>query len=252
MPPGIFKFQGVVFLRSLLYCDKKAMKIKEIGLEDRPREKMLRQGSSALTNSELLAIMIRTGTGRHNALDIAHEVMTAGEGRLSGVLSLGIDGLKRIDGIGDDKAVSILAALETGRRYFEENSGVDARHITSPEEIYLLMIPVLKNLDHEEAWVLFLSSRHRLIRKEKLSSGGDISTFINCKDVVRKALECKAASVVLVHNHPSGIPEPGKEDVTVTELLHNSLRVMNIRLLDHVIVSDGCYFSFADDGVQYL
>lgn len=228
------------------------MKMKDILPEDRPREKLLGRGVSSLTNAELIAIFIRTGTGRRNALDIAHSVMYAGEGTLAGVLNLGLEGLCAIDGIGPDKAACILAALEAGRRFFEENNGVDPRHITSPEEIFLMMIPDMKYLDHEEAWGVFLNSRNGVIKKEKLSSGSDLTTSLDYRAIIRKALSCKASTLVLVHNHPSGSPQPGREDVLATEALRKSLSAVNITLLDHVVISDGAYFSFSEDQTFYL
>lgn len=226
--------------------------MKDILPEDRPREKLLSRGASALTNAELIAIFIRTGTGRRNALDISHAVMYAGEGTLAGVLNLGLEGLCAIDGIGPDKAACILAALEAGRRFFEERSGIDTRHITSPEEIYLMMIPEMKYLDHEEAWAVLLNARNGVIKKQRISSGSDLTTSLDVKAVIRKALATKASQVVLVHNHPSGSPQPGKEDVIATESLRKSLHAVNITLLDHVIVSDGAYFSFSEEQTFYL
>ena len=215
--------------------------------DERPREKMLQRGVKALTNAELIAILLGSGTGGKNAVDVARELLFSVEGKLTRLSRVSLDKLIRQKGIGRAKALSVAAALELGRRTYEEED-LPARHpLTHPEEVVRLMLPKVRHLDHEECWALFLNPKQLLIGKEMMTSGGGGATVVDTQQIIRKAIEKQARGVILVHNHPSGSPIPGEADVQETERLRKALSYMGMQLLDHVIISDGGWFSFADE-----
>ncbi len=212
---------------------------------------MLSKGVGALSNAELIAIMIRSGSGGKNALELSQEVLRHSGGSLEGLRSMSCRSLCRIGGIGEGKALSILASLELGRRAFSERNAEGCRNLSTPEAVYSLMLPAMKGLDHEECWVLFLGRGNKLIDKELMSRGGDASTTFDIKRIVRKVLDSGASSVIMVHNHPSGDPMPGKADILCTELLRKALVTFDVTLTDHVIVCDSGYFSFCDNCARF-
>lgn len=223
------------------------MRIKELYKDERPRERLLKNGAETLSNVELLAILLRTGTRKRNAVDLARSLLDGSEGRVGGIASMSIDRLRQLDGIGPAKAATLAAAFELGRRCASENTVPGRKAVSSPRTVYELMIPHMKTLDHEECWVLFLNRANHLISKEMMSSGGLESTLIDCKMIIRKALEKKASGIILVHNHPSGSPLPGSADINQTRTLKKGLDTCDISLLDHVVVAEGSYYSFADE-----
>ncbi len=223
------------------------MKLKELSLDERPREKLLSKGPGSLSNSELLAILLRTGTGRMNVIDLAREILKSAGGKLNEVASMSAERLCDISGIGPTKAVTLAAAFELGRRCGSE-SIIDSRTaISSAKTVFRMMLPLLKGLDHEECWVLYLNRANYLIAKEKISSGGLDSTTLDCRTIARKALERKATGLIIVHNHPSGSALPGQADIQSTRQLSNALKTFDIPLLDHVIIAESSYYSFSDE-----
>ena len=226
------------------------MRMKELCNDERPREKLLEKGPEALSNAELLAIMLRTGTGRMNAVDLGRELVRSGGGTLNSVAAMPAERLCALDGIGPSKAATIVAAFELGRRAFAESTMADTRTISHPRTVFQIMLPHLRGLDHEECWVLFLNRANMLLGKEMMSSGGLESTIIDCKTITRRALEKKASSVILVHNHPSGSPTPGQADIKQTAMLKKALDTCDISLMDHVVVADDSYYSFADEQTE--
>ncbi len=225
------------------------MKIKDLCAEERPREKMLARGTDALTNAELLAVLLRTGSGGRNAVDVARELLKSCDERLGEMASLSADRLRQVDGIGPGKAVAILAAFELGRRLSLE-AGMSARlKLDSPAKVYRVMLPLMRDLDHEECWALFLNRANLLISKERMTTGGQDFTLVDKRVVIRRALERKASSVILVHNHPSGNPMPSIEDINQTKELHRAVSSCGLQLLDHLIVAGGSYYSFSDERV---
>lgn len=223
------------------------MRIKELYKDERPRERLLKNGPESLSNVELLAILLRTGTRNMNVLDLARALLDVSGGKVGGIASMSIDKLQHMEGVGPAKSVTLAAAFELGKRSAEESTQRSRRCISSPMSVYRMMIPHMKNLDHEECWVLFLNRANHLIGKEMMSSGGLESTLIDCKTIIRKALEKKASGIILVHNHPSGSPLPGTADINQTRLLKKGLDTCDISLLDHVVVADSSYYSFADE-----
>ncbi len=228
------------------------MRIKELCPEERPREKMRLKGVKALSNAELLAILLGSGTGGKSVVDIAQEVMVSAGGRLALLAAMPLEKLVAVKGIGEARAITIAAALELGRRSFEEMSVIDKRAITAPELVYQLMLPVMKNLDHEECWVLMLNRAGFLLAKEMVTSGSMESTLIDTGRILKRAIEKQCSHVILVHNHPSGSPVPGEADIRQTEQLRKALSAVEIRLMDHVVVAEDSFFSFADERVGRL
>ena len=223
------------------------MRLKELCLDDRPREKMMEKGPSALSNAELLAIMIRTGTGKMNAVDLARLLLQTAEGRLNAIADMSMEKLCSVNGIGPGKAVTIAAAFELGRRSALEKVIPEKLSVSSPKIVFRMMLPLLRGLDHEECWVLFLNRANYVLGKDKVSVGGMESTVVDVKMILRRALERKAAGVILVHNHPSGSAMPGQADIRQTGLLRKALQSCEIQLIDHVIIAEDSWYSFADE-----
>ena len=185
------------------------MKMKDLCVDDRPREKLLEKGADALSNAELLAILLRTGTGRMNVVDVARELLKSADGRLNELSGMPIEKICCVNGIGKSKAVTIAAAIELGRRVFMEPSVSEKQPISSPRAVYRIMIPLLRGLDHEECWAIFLNRANYMIGKERMSTGSMDATIMDVKGILRRSLDRKASGVVLVHNHPSGSALPG-------------------------------------------
>lgn len=223
------------------------MKLKELCADDRPREKMLEKGPSSLSNAELLAIMIRTGTGKMNVVDVARTLLHTAEGRLNAIADMPVEKLCSISGIGRSKAVTIAAAFELGRRSAAEKIVQDRVPISSPKDVFRMMLPFMRGLDHEECWAVFLNRANYVLGKDRMSVGGLDSTTMDVKAVLRRALDRKASGVILVHNHPSGSALPGQADIRQTALLKKALQTCEIQLVDHVVIAEDNWYSFADE-----
>ena len=223
------------------------MIFKELSPEERPREKMKERGVGALSNAELLAVVLRSGTGGVSALELAQKLLSDAEGKLSALHGMSLERMCTHKGIGELKALSVVAALELGRRIGMEPTTPQNKPITKAEQVYRIMIPIMRSLDHEECWVLYLNRRNILSAKEMISSGDLESTIINDKFIIRKMIERKAESIILVHNHPSGDPTPSVADIHQTEKLRRSLSVVGFALLDHIIISSNRFFSFSEE-----
>lgn len=223
------------------------MKLKELCLDDRPREKMLEKGPGSLSNAELLAIMIRTGTGKMNVVDVARTLLQEAEGRLNAIADMPLEKLCSVSGIGKTKAVTIAAAFELGRRSALELVVRDKVSVNSPKVVFRMMLPLLRGLDHEECWAIFLNRANYVLGKERMSVGGLESTVVDVKAILRRALDRKATGVILVHNHPSGSALPGQADIRQTGILKKALQTCEINLLDHVVIAEDSWYSFADE-----
>ncbi|MCR5708953.1 MAG: DNA repair protein RadC [Bacteroidales bacterium] len=229
----------------------KRKSIKTWDEEERPREKLMLQGASALTNVELLAILIKSGTSQMSALDLSREILLRCEGRLGTLSREGSGKLMDIAGIGPAKAAAIAATFELARRLAAEIPPEDLVIRTS-ETVARMMAPQLRDLPHEECWAIYLNRGSRLIGKERVSQGGMGSTVIDIKIIVKKAVDHLASGLILVHNHPSGNPTPGGQDRDQTEALRKALSVFDIALIDHVVISRNKYFSFSDEVTSRL
>lgn len=221
--------------------------IKQMSENDRPREKLLSKGALALSESELLAIIIGSGHGDLTAIDIARMVLDSYANNLFELGNATYEELLRFKGIGDARAVNILAALELGRRraIAEAINGV---RLDDSSQAYEYLRHRMSDLRTEEFRVLFFNNSNKLIREEVVSSGGLTATVVDPRVVIRRALELNALSMIVAHNHPSGNKNPSEQDVMITERLKQACMVMNIRLSDHIIVTKYDYFSFLDNG----
>lgn len=221
------------------------MKIKDLSPDDRPRERLLQSGARSLSNSELIAIIIGGGIGGKNVTEVARELLSMAEGSLMLLASMPVERLITQKGIGPARAIMVAAALELGRRSMQESNSINNSPLTSPELVVQLMLPVLRNLQHEECWALFLNAKNRLIGKEILSTGSLESTVMDTRKVLRRAIEKQSRHVIMVHNHPSGSPEPSEADIRQTDILRKALSAVEIDLLDHIIIGDHKFYSFS-------
>ena len=225
------------------------MKIMELAERERPRERMLSVGAAGLSTGELIAILLRSGTRGESAMDLAQRLLSLSGGSLVQLSRMPLSRLRALRGLGGTKVLPVIAALELGRRFMDEESRLDKIPVIAPAQVFRMMKPVLKGLETEECWVLYLNSAKYVISRECVSAGGMDSTIMDVKRIAASALEHKAQSLVLVHNHPSGNPRPGSEDKERTLELRRVLDSLSISLLDHVVVCDDAYYSFADEMV---
>lgn len=220
--------------------------IKEIPLNDRPREKMAANGAAVLTDAELIAILLRTGTAEKSAIDIASE-MTADGGlykRLAGITRL--NELTNIKGLGQAKAATVLAALEIGRRIASAKP-IEKIHLSCPQDVADFLMPRLRYAAKEQFVVILLNSKNKVIGTEVVSEGSLSSSIVHPREVYAPAILHHAAAIMVAHNHPSGDPKPSFEDEEVTRMLSRSGKVLGIPMIDHVIIGDGNYYSFLEN-----
>jgi DNA repair protein RadC len=222
--------------------------IKNWAEEDRPREKLLLKGKSILSNAELIAILIGSGTKTMSAVDIGMAILAEFDNDLNKIARLTVAELMKFNGIGEARAITIVSALELGRRRKDTDHKKNMR-ITCAKETYDFIAPDLLDLRHEEFWVIFLKRNNEVIKKEKISAGGVAGTVVDRKIIFNKALECLASYMILVHNHPSGNLKPSNEDIQITKQLKEAGKLMDIPVVDHLIFTDASYFSFADESM---
>ncbi|AYA37318.1 JAB domain-containing protein [Hymenobacter oligotrophus] len=222
--------------------------IKSWAEEDRPREKLLLKGRAALSDAELMAILLGSGTAKLSAVDVAKLVLAATGNDLNQLARLSVKELMRHKGIGEAKAITIVAALELGRRR-KETAAAERTTITCSTDIYNLVRPALQDLPHEEFWVILLNRANVVMRQEKISSGGVAGTVADPKMIFKHALEQLASSIILVHNHPSGNRQPSAADIALTKKLKEAGKFLDLPVLDHLIYTDRGYYSFADEGI---
>jgi DNA repair protein RadC len=222
--------------------------IKEWAKDDRPREKLLLKGAENLSNSELLAILIHKGTRDKTAVDLAKDILRAGKDNLNELGKVTIKELMKIKGIGEAKAITITAALELGRRR-QGSATLERTTVTTSHDIAGYLQSVLKDYRHEVFAVIFLNRANKIKHFEIVSEGGITGTVADPRIILRKALDEDAVSIVLCHNHPSGSLKPSRADEELTFKIKEAARYFDIRVLDHIIVSENGYYSFADEGV---
>lgn len=228
--------------------NKSSTTIKNWAADDRPREKLVAKGKEALSDSELLAILINTGSGKDTAVDLAKKVLQLCESNLSELGKLSLEELTEVKGIGDAKAITIVAAMELGRRR-QVGDLPNREKVVNSREAALYLQTVLKDYTHEVFAVLFLNSGSKVLSYEILSYGGLSQTIVDPKIVFKRALALKAASIIVSHNHPSGNLRPSRADEAITQRLAEGAKILDIKIIDHIIVSDEGYFSFADEGL---
>ena len=226
---------------------KEKLTINQWAEEDRPREKMLDKGIGALTDAELLAILIGSGNTEETAVELMRRVLASCNHNLNELGKLTVDDLCTYKGIGPAKAISICAASELGKRR-KLSELTERNQVTCSTDVYNLLHPLMCDLPTEECWVLLLNQSNKVIDKVKISSGGISETSVDVRCVLREALMKRAVSIILCHNHPSGNARPSKEDDKLTSKVRQAGDYMNINLADHLIVCDGHYYSYVDEG----
>lgn len=225
-----------------------SLKITSWAVEDRPREKLIQKGTSSLSDAELLAILINSGTKDKSAVDLGRELLSMANNNLNNLGKLSISDLRKLNGIGPARAVTIAAALELGRRRklaeVQENI-----QIKCSKDVADIFQPLLSDLSHEEFWILYLNRSNKVVSRIKLSQGGISGTVTDVRIVMKKAIECLASGIILCHNHPSGNLNPSESDSKITQKIKEAGTLMDIQLLDHLIISEKDYYSFADNGL---
>ncbi|WP_417201432.1 RadC family protein [Bizionia sp.] len=222
--------------------------IKAWSLDDRPREKLLAKGKAVLTDAELLAIVIGSGNREESALALSKRILGSVNNNIQELSKLSIGQLTKFKGIGAVKAISIVSSLELGRRRHFEQQEVKPV-IKSSSDVFTILQPLLNELQHEEFWVLYLNNSNRVVAKEQLSKGGLTSTMVDVRLLFKKALELFAVAIIVAHNHPSGKLKPSNSDLLLTQKIKDSGALLEIKLLDHLIITQKDYFSFADQSL---
>ena len=222
--------------------------IKALAEDDRPREKLVLKGRQSLSDAELLAILLSSGNKEETAIQLAQRILNDNHNSINQLAKLQLNDLKKYKGVGEAKAVSILAALEIGRRRTDE--GVDEKiKVNSSAIAYKLLKSKLSDLSHEEFWVIYLSRNNSVIKLECISKGGVSGTVVDTKLIMKPGIECLASAIILAHNHPSGNLQPSHQDISLTKKIKEVSLYLDIILQDHIIIGDQAYFSFADEGI---
>lgn len=222
--------------------------IKNWADDDKPREKLVHKGRSVLSDAELIAILIGSGNKSESAVELSKRILASVNHNLNELGKLSINQLQHFKGIGEAKAVSIAAALEVGRR----RRGDDAEkiyRITSSKDAFELLYPLMGELEHEEFWIVYLNNSNKIIHKSQLSKGGITGTLVDVRLVMKQALEFGAVGIILAHNHPSGTIKPSAADKQITQKLQKAGEALDIKVLDHLILTQHNYLSFADKGI---
>ena len=222
--------------------------IKDWSADDRPREKMLLKGKDALSDAELIAILIGSGNRRESAVDLSKRILTTSRNSLSVLSRLSIEQLSKYSGIGKAKAISIVAALELGRRKRLAKALPDSG-LSNSEEVFEFMQPRIGDLPHEEFWVIYLNNANRVVRTFQLSKGGITGTLVDVRLLIKEAVLADAVGLILSHNHPSGTLRPSEADRNITRKIKIACDAMDIKVLDHLIITEKSYFSFKDEGI---
>lgn len=228
--------------------NKIKLNIKDWAEEDRPREKMLLKGVGALSDAELLGILIGSGNKNETAVELAQRILHSVSNNLNILGKQEIkDLIKNFNGIGEAKAITIAAAMELGKRR-KLSEVVVQPQITSSDTVYQIFHPILADLKHEEVWVLLLNRANKVLKKIQVSKGGVTGTVVDIRMIMKEAIDSLASAMVLCHNHPSGNSNPSGDDDNITRRLKDAGQIMDVRLLDHIIVCDHSYYSYMDRG----
>ena len=245
-----YQFHFFIFSKSeAVKKDYIPFTIKNWALNDRPREKLLQKGKLALSDAELIAILIGSGNTEESAVDLSKRILSKTNNNLNLLGKLSAQQLMSYKGIGEAKAISIIAAMELGRRRRTEDA-LELVKIASSSTVFELLQPILGELPHEEFWILYLNNSNKIIDKLPISKGGITGTLVDVRVTLRKALELGATSLILAHNHPSGNLNPSEADKQLTTKLKIAAESIDIKVLDHLIVTEKSYFSFADEGLM--
>ena len=228
--------------------DQKPFSIKNWAEGDRPREKLLQKGKMSLSDAELIAILIGSGSREESAVQLSKRILAASENKLNELGKFSVQQLTKFKGIGEAKAITIVAAMELGRRRRGEEA-VRRKQIISADAVFEVMQPIIGDLGHEEFWILYLNNSNKILQKLQLSKGGMTGTLVDVRLAFKNALEVGATSVILAHNHPSGTLKPSEADKQLTRKLKLAGESLDIKVLDHLIVTQKSYFSFANEGI---
>lgn len=248
VPCQLFLFHPQTILHTMSdYSHPSSLPITSWAEDDRPREKMLTKGRQALSDAELLAILLGSGTKNESAVAVAQKILSASANNLHQLAQLTIQELMQFKGVGIAKAITIAAALELGRRR-QAASILEKPLIQSSQDAFKLLYPYVADLNHEEFWVLFLNKRNKVLAHEKISAGGTDSTIVDLKILFLKALQWKAQSLIICHNHPSGNLNPSPQDIDLTKKIKEACKILGFNLLDHIIIANDTYYSFTDVG----
>ncbi|KAF0151743.1 MAG: DNA repair protein RadC [Ignavibacteria bacterium] len=221
------------------------MKVKELPFDDRPREKLILRGVQSLSNAELIAILLRTGTKGQSVIEVAQNLIKK-YNDLNFLTAQTHDALTNFHGIGKDKAATLIAAFELSRRVDYEKKWLSTTKITSPKDVAEIFIPLLRDELKEQFLVVCLSSSNRIIKYQKISEGSLNSSVVHAREVFKVAIENSSANIILIHNHPSGNPEPSNEDISITRKLTEAGKLLEIQVFDHVIVAGDSYSSLVE------
>jgi len=222
--------------------------IKHWAEDDKPREKLMLKGKQALSDAELIAILIGSGSRNESAVSLSKRILASVENNLNSLGKLSLKQLMEFKGIGEAKAITIAAALELGRRRRAEET-LDLKKITSSKAVFEIMQPIIGELPHEEFWVLYLNNSNKVVYKSQLSKGGITGTVVDVRLIFKIALEQNATSIILTHNHPSGKLMASDADKEVTKKLKLAGDQLDIKVLDHIIITEKSYLSFQDEGI---
>lgn len=222
-----------------------SFRLKNLPVSERPREKLIAQGSRALDSAELLALIFRSGTQQLSAIALSNQLLANFDHHLDRLAKCSVEELQQFPGIGPARATALVAAFELGRRSRVTKTQKTIK-INSSAAAYHCMEPLLGHLPHEEFWVLFLNNAHTVLAKTCISSGGYTGTLVDVRIILKKALALAAVGLVLVHNHPSGTLNPSQADIDLTRKIAKAAKTVDITVLDHLIVTEKAYFSFAD------
>ncbi len=227
---------------------KPSFPIKQWSEDDRPREKLLLKGKNALSHAELIAILINSGNREESAVALSQRILASVAINLNELGKLSVKDLMKFKGIGEAKAIIILAALELGRRRRGEEA-LEKKKITSSSSVFELMQPIIGELPHEEFWIVYLNNSNKVLQKIQLSKGGITGTLVDIRLVLKTALQIGAVGLILTHNHPSGSLMPSQADKNITQKLKIASETIDIKVLDHLIITEKAYFSFADENL---
>jgi DNA repair protein RadC len=222
--------------------------IKSWALDDRPREKLVAKGKNALSDAELIAILIGSGNRNESAVALSKRILNSVEGNINVLAKLSVEKLMTFKGIGEAKAISIITGLELGKRRQLEIA-LEKPKITSSKDGFNIMQPIIGDLEHEEFWVLFLNNSNKVLAKNQISKGGLTATIVDVRLLFKQALELTSVAMIVCHNHPSGKLEPSNADKQLTQKIKQAGTTLDIKLLDHLIITEKAYFSFADEGL---
>jgi DNA repair protein RadC len=228
--------------------ENNSISIKYWAEDDRPREKLVLKGKTALSDAELVAILIGSGSKNESAVNLAKRILASIDNNLNSLGKLTVEDLKKFKGIGEAKAISIITALVLGRRRRLE-AALELPKINSSKAVFNIMQPIIGELNHEEFWVIYLNNSNKVLYKEQLSKGGLTGTLVDVRLVYKKALDLYATAIILCHNHPSGKLAPSVADKSITQKLKLAGETLDIKILDHLIVTENAYFSFADENI---